>query len=95
MSIDKDDFNNLKVKIKEVTETAIELDNRQKRIIQTAQSINVTLKNGIDADISRKKAYEESQNKIKFLRNHIDISTKAIAVITEKIKKLQERAKPE
>lgn len=94
MSIGKDELDQLKVKIKEVTGTASELDDKQKQIIQTAQSINMTLKNSMEAELSGKIFYDESQEKLKQLHNQFNYSTKTIELMKEKIKKIEERLKP-
>ena len=86
----KPSFEKLKIKLKEMTENTLQVDVKQKEIINQANEINNILSNSINNNITDHKVINAAEEKIKELKNRIEKSRGKIALIKDKLKKLKD-----
>ncbi len=84
------EFDKLKVLLTKINDTALEIQDRQKRIINTADGINSKLKSSIEDNIKDVNAMTQTEERIKNLQGRIDKSKKRLTNIREKFLKLKE-----
>ena len=83
------EFDKLKTELTKIHETAIKIQNRQIKIINTANDINAKLKASIEANIKDNNVLTQTEERIKVLQGRIDKSKLRLNNIREKILKLK------
>ena len=83
------EFDKLKVQLTKINEIALEIQQRQIRIINTANIINTKLKNSIEDNIKDTNAITQTEQRIKNLQERIDKSKTRLTNIREKFLKLK------
>ena len=84
------EFDKLKVQLTKINEIALEIKQRQIRIINTANVINNTLRNSIEDNIKDANVISQTEQRIKNLQERIDKSKTRLANIREKFHKLKQ-----
>ena len=87
------EFDKLKTELTKIHETAIKIQNRQIKIINTANDINTKLKASIEANIKDNNVLTQTEERIKVLQGRIDKSKVRLNNIREKILKLKKISK--
>ena len=82
--IARPEFDKLKVQLTKINEIALEIQQRQIRIINTANLINNKLKNSIEDNIKDTNVITQTEQRIKNLQDRIDKSKIRLANIREK-----------
>ena len=83
------EFDKLKVQLTKINEIALEIKQRQIRIINTANVINSKLKNSIEDNIKDTNTITQTEQRIKNLQERIDNSKARVANIREKFLQLK------
>ncbi len=83
------EFDKLKVQLTKINEIALEIQQRQIRIINTANIINTKLKNSIEDNIKDTNAITQTEQRIKNLQERIEKSKTRLINIREKFLKLK------
>ena len=82
--IARPEFDKLKVQLTKINEIALEIQQRQIRIINTANIINNKLKNSIEDNIKDTNVITQTEQRIKNLQDRIDRSKIRLSNIREK-----------
>ena len=82
--IARPEFDKLKVQLTKINEIALEIQQRQIRIINTANLINNKLKNSIEDNIKDTNVITQTEQRIKNLQDRIDKSKIRLSNIREK-----------
>ena len=82
--IARPEFDKLKVQLTKINEIALEIQQRQIRIINTANLINNKLKNSIEDNIKDTNVITQTEQRIKNLQDRIDRSKIRLSNIREK-----------
>ena len=82
--IARPEFDKLKVQLTKINEIALEIQQRQIRIINTANIINNKLKNSIEDNIKDTNVITQTEQRIKNLQDRIDKSKIRLSNIREK-----------
>ena len=82
------EFNKLKMQFIKINEIAFEIQNRQIRIINTANIINNQLKDSIENNIKDTNVIVQTEQRIKNLQERIDKGKNRVNKIREKFLKL-------
>jgi predicted transcriptional regulator len=82
--IARPEFDKLKVQLTKINEIALEIQQRQIRIINTANIINNKLKNSIEDNIKDTNVITQTEQRIKNLQDRIDKSKTRLSNIREK-----------
>ena len=82
------EFNKLKMQFIKINEIAFEIQNRQIRIINTANIINNQLKDSIENNIKDTNVIVQNEQRIKNLQERIDKGKNRVNKIREKFLKL-------
>lgn len=86
----KPELDKVKDKLEQISNVAIQINNRQKRIITTATLVNNTLKLSIENEINNKKCEDQTTERIKLLKDRIETSSSQISLIKTKLKLLEQ-----
>ena len=84
------EFDKLKIQLTKINEIALEIKQRQIRIINTANVINSTLRNSIEDNIKDTNVISQTEQRIKNLQERIDKSKTRLVNIREKFHKLKQ-----
>ena len=87
------EFDKLKVQLTKINEIALEIQQRQIRIINTANIINNTLKNSIEDNIKDTNVITQTEQRIKNLNERVEKSKTRLIHIREKFLKLKKTYK--
>ena len=87
--IARPEFNKLKMQLTKINEIAFEIQNRQIRIINTANLINNQLKDSIENNIKDTNVITQTEQRIKNLQERIDKGKDRLNKIREKFLKLK------
>ena len=83
------EFDKLKIQLTKINEIAFAIQNRQKRIINTANLINSQLKNSIENNIKDTNVITQTEQRIKNLQGRIDEGKTRLNNIRDKFLKLK------
>ena len=83
------EFDKLKVQLTKINEIALEIQQRQIRIINTANVINSKLKSSIEDNINDVNVINQTEQRIKNLQDRINQSKTRLTNIREKFLKLK------
>jgi hypothetical protein len=83
------EFDKLKIQLTKINETALAIQNRQIRIINTANLINSQLKSSIEDNIKDTNTIAQTEQRIKNLQERIDNGKNRLSNIREKFLKLK------
>ena len=83
------EFDKLKIQLTKINEIAFAIQNRQKRIINTANLINSQLKSSIENNIKDTNVIIQTEQRIKNLQERIDKGKIRLNDIREKFLKLK------
>ena len=83
------EFDKLKIQLTKINEIALEIKQRQIRIIKTANIINNKLKSSIEDNIKDTNAIVQTEQRIKNLHERIDKAKIRVINIREKFLKLK------
>ena len=82
--ITRPEFGKLKIQLTKINEIALEIQQRQIRIINTANIINNKLRNSIEDNIKDTNVITQTEQRIKNLQDRIDKSKIRLSNIREK-----------
>ena len=84
------EFDKLKIQLTKINEIALEIKQRQIRIINTANVINNTLRTSIEDNMKDANVISQTEQRIKNLQERIDKSKTRLVNIREKFHKLKQ-----
>ena len=91
--ITRPEFGKLKIQLTKINEIALEIQQRQIRIINTANIINNKLRNSIEDNIKDTNVITQTEQRIKNLQDRIDKSKARLSNIREKFLKFKKMYK--
>ena len=83
------EFDKLKIQLTKINETALAIQNRQIRIINTANLINSQLKSSIENNMKDTNVIAQTEQRIKNLQERIDKGKNRLNNIRDKFLKLK------
>ena len=83
------EFDKLKIQLTKINEIAFEIQNRQIRIINTANLINSQLKSSIENNMKDTNVIAQTEQRIKNLQERIDKGKNRLNTIRDKFLKLK------
>lgn len=88
----KPELDKIKTKLEQISNIAVGINHRQKQIITTATLVNNTMKLSIENEINNKTCEDNSNAKIKVLKERIEKSQTQLTQIKLKLKMLEQIA---
>ena len=90
-SVIKPELEKLNVKLTEISDIAIGINQRQVNIIDTANKINQNMKSQIEEEISNEKCCEATEERIKVLKERIEKTKSLLGSIKDKMQRLEKK----